>query len=89
VTSGDASIAVRDPLLTVAQVGVILGKSRAWIFRELKSKRLVGVKIGAARRFRLSDVEAYIAQLQPDIPQGPTETPDAAQNRGWNSPRPA
>ena len=68
MTESVAVVAVRDPLLRVEQVGEVLGKSRVWVFRLIKTGDLKSVKIGGSRRIRQSDLEAYIAELVPDLP---------------------
>lgn len=79
-----------DPLLTIAEVGRELGKSRATIFLLLKETGpdgtpvLPSVKIGQSRRVRRSDLEAYIADL-PVVPGGnhradPEATPGSADS---------
>lgn len=68
---------VTDPMYTVEQVGVVLEKSPAFIYLLLKkldqngNPVLKSVKVGAARRVRKSDLEAYIAGLVPTLPSRP------------------
>lgn len=74
----DASVPpVADPLYTVGEVADVLGVSVATIYIRLKERDETGalllpsVKVGNARRVRKSDLEAYIAGLEPQFVPAP------------------
>lgn len=55
-------IADLDRLLSVREVCALMNVSRATVYNFLSAGVLQGVKIGRSRRFRTSEVEAYIAR---------------------------
>ena len=50
-------------LLTVAETSQLLGLSRSTVYELLYSGALQSVKIGASRRVRRVDLEAFVYQL--------------------------
>jgi predicted DNA-binding transcriptional regulator AlpA len=49
------------PLLNEAQVGEILGVSRAWLWRDRqKNREIPFIKLGGCIRYRLFDIESHI-----------------------------
>lgn len=52
-------------LYTVADVGRLLNLSRTKVYELLYAGQLVSVKIGASRRVRRVDLEAFIRELDP------------------------
>src|SRR5262245_15285121 len=55
-----------DELLTVEEVASILKIGRTKVY-ELMACGLPSIKLDGCRRFRRSDVSAYIAQLRPEV----------------------
>lgn len=56
-----------DYLLKLPQVCDLTGRSRASIYRDVAAKAFPGpLKIGKSSRWRMSEVQAYIA----DLPRG-------------------
>ncbi len=57
--------AVEDPLLTIDDLAVLLSKSPAAIYQMRWLRRgPVALKVGGSLRFRLTDVEAWLASLR-------------------------
>ena len=55
------SIKDHQPLLNEAQVGEILGVSRAWLWRDRqKNREIPFIKLGGCIRYRLLDIESHI-----------------------------
>lgn len=50
-------------LLTKDQVGKILGRSGDWVSRQANAGEIGYVRIGQSLRFRVSDVEEYLARV--------------------------
>jgi predicted DNA-binding transcriptional regulator AlpA len=62
--TADFSITSPDRLLKLPQVCDMLGRSRASIYRDIAAQAFPEpVKVGASSRWRMSEVQAYIAQL--------------------------
>lgn len=50
----------RRPLLTVAEVAVIINRSEAFVLRELRRKNLRGSKYGGAWSVDEADLDTYL-----------------------------
>ncbi|MGT2426604.1 helix-turn-helix domain-containing protein [Amnibacterium kyonggiense] len=50
-------------LLTPVEAAAALGVGRSTVFRLIQTGALPSVRIGANRRIRVADVEAYVAGL--------------------------
>lgn len=50
-------------LLTADEVAACLHIGRTSVYRLLQAGELVGVRIGASRRFPWSEIEAYVQRL--------------------------
>lgn len=48
-------------LLTVDEVADRWGMSRAWVYQQIGGGRLPTVRLGRARRVRLADADAFVA----------------------------
>lgn len=48
-------------LLTVDEVADRWGMSRAWVYIQITAGRLPTVRLGRARRVRLADADAFVA----------------------------
>ena len=59
-----------EPLVTVEEAAAFLGVQPGTVYLWAETGRLPSYKIGALRRFRLSDLEAYLESLR----EGPNET---------------
>lgn len=56
-----ASSKAHQPLLKEAEVGEILGVSRAWLWRDRqKNREIPYIKLGGCIRYRLLDIESHI-----------------------------
>lgn len=60
---------LQDPLLKVREVAVLIGLGRTTTYGLIMSGEIASVRIGRSRRVRKSDVDTYIANLQPDAAQ--------------------
>jgi excisionase family DNA binding protein len=64
-----------DHLLKVAEVSKIVKMSRPSIYRQIKGDTFPSVKVGKSRRFRNSDIQAWIAGLETSVPVPPSWIP--------------
>lgn len=51
-------------LLTVGQVAELLCVSPAWVYEQSRAGRIPTVTLGRYRRYRLSSIEDWIAELE-------------------------
>lgn len=51
-----------EPLITPEEAAEILGMSLDWIYQEASAGRIPSYKLGGKRRFRASELEAFIQQ---------------------------
>lgn len=56
-----------DELLTVDEVAARLRVSRWMVYRLIKERQLVSVKLGSCRRIAPESVAAYIAELVEEV----------------------
>ncbi len=62
--SADPQTAIPDRLLKLSQICDLTGRSRASIYRDIAAKASPGpLKVGKSSRGRMSEVQAYIADL--------------------------
>jgi excisionase family DNA binding protein len=47
-------------LLSVSEVGELLGMGRSWVYQQLKSGELPSVKLGGSVKIKRADLEGYI-----------------------------
>lgn len=52
-------------LLTPVQAAQALGVGRSTVYELMREQTLPSVRIGSARRIRVADLEAYVAELAP------------------------
>jgi excisionase family DNA binding protein len=57
-------------LLTVDEAAALLGIKRTLTYELIRTGALASVRVGRLRRIRYSDLDAYAAGLDPDIPIG-------------------
>ena len=60
-----------ETLMTVRQLADFLGVHENWIYTHAMTGNLPSYKIGASRRFRLSEIEAWLDKQRPT----PSATP--------------
>lgn len=51
-----------EPLIKAEQVAEALGVSRTWVFDRAKAGRLPSYRLGKHVRFRMSEVQAWLAE---------------------------
>jgi excisionase family DNA binding protein len=76
-----------DSLLTAREVGALLAVPSSWVYAESRAGRLPTIPVGRYRRYRLSAVEAWIAEVEqqplPERRDGDMDAPTHTQdNRG-------
>ena len=66
-----------DPLLTIKEVGQILGLGHSKVYELISGGELLSLKIGRARRVRTSEVKKFICRVS-------TNPADECRNQGQN-----
>jgi excisionase family DNA binding protein len=58
-----------ERLITVEELERLLGLPTSWIYRQAAERRIPSYKVGHYRKFRLSEVEAYVqrCRVEPTI----------------------
>lgn len=64
-TEGKATELTEIFLLTIDQVADRLQFGRSLVYQLIRTGQLRSVKVGAARRVRVTDLETYVATLTP------------------------
>lgn len=54
-----------EPLLTAAQVAQHLGVQTSWVYEKAALGVIPSVKVGVYRRFRLSQIEQWLEEVNP------------------------
>jgi excisionase family DNA binding protein len=54
---------IMEPLLRIDDTAALLRVSRWTVYRLIKERQLISVKVGASRRVPVESVRAYVASL--------------------------